>query len=347
MRPAAARGADGPGVDRTIIPAAKLEAADPALRGKLTPPTGGKPPAGVTMHSRADGTRVLTVNIHAAVPASTSRDKRSDEDIDALRDVAAYVNSVNPDVVMVQEIRDRGVREAGGITRQASVLAHLMGATDMAFTPGTMKGSGGSGSGVYTRNGFTIGHAVNADLPNGSLGNRSAGVASINPPSGAGQPFSVISTHLSNLQTGEADQVRGQQLTELDRIATALRTGGDFTYTGVADGKRHTAAGFPAGKLMLGGDLNTMQGGTGTRVDSADDRLRGSGLRHANDLLQAKGGAAARRADDGPTTGSNRRIDHVYLEGFDVTDTAIAAARARELRGDDPTDHKGYIVDVR
>ena len=341
VAPAAApvRGArphDGPGVVRRILPISELE-RDPALRGKLDPPRGGRPPTGVSEHTRGDGTRVLTINIHAAVPAGNDRSVGR-ESIDGLRDVAAYVNASDADVVLVQEMRrTRLDPKRPGIGEIPSVFAHLIGADDMAFTP--FNGSGSphlDGTATYTRNGYTIPQAINVDLPDDPTRPipRSAGVMAIQPP-GGGEAFTVVNAHLSHMAAKAPTANRVRQLAILQRVVESVRADGSFGYDVVGGQGRHaTATGFPA-RVLLGGDLNTPKGGRSHwgGMDSPDRILGKAGMRHVADL--ARRGAA------------RPGIDHVYALGFDVGGTSHDAIAARELRGRRPTDHAAYVVDVR
>jgi endonuclease/exonuclease/phosphatase family metal-dependent hydrolase len=315
-----ARGAgDGPGVFRDIVPKTKLE-RDPKLRGKLDPPSGGKPPKGVKLRTNADGTRVLTINIHGGAPAGKS--PTNGQDIRALRDVARYVNSVDADVVMVQELNDV---KGTGIPHTPSVLAHLIGATGMAFTPGAGSKGQHRDSAIFTRNGYTIDRAVNVDLPDaGDPARRSAGVAVVQPPDGR-PAFTAINTHMSHMASQAASNRRHDQLVEINRVATAITQGGSFTYSD-PNGGRHSVSGFPSERLVFGGDLNTTQRGRHAN-DSADRELRSSGLRRAR---EAAG-----------------RIDHIYVNGFGVSSSAYAEVGRSELTNGRPTDHPGLVVDLR
>ncbi|MCB0879217.1 MAG: hypothetical protein KDC46_09595 [Thermoleophilia bacterium] len=321
-------GTDGPGVIRKIMPKDQLE-KNPKLRGKLDPPTGGKPPKGVKVHTRADGTRVLTVNLHGGAPAGKS--PTQGQDIRALRDVARYVNAVNPDVVMVQELDDV---PNGNIPHESSVFAHLIGATDMAFTPGNGATHGlAKDSGMYTRNGYTIDHAVNVDLPDtAGLGERSAGVAAVVPPDG-GAAFTVVATHLSHKPGVTASKSRKEQMQEIARVVKSIEEHGSFTYSVPGMSKQLTATGFPTDRIMLGGDLNTTQGGRNGGIDSADRLLGAAGLRHANDLYG--------------TGNVHPGIDHIYAYGFGATSSAKFEFAANELPSGRPTDHPGYVTDLR
>lgn len=326
---------DGPGVVRTVVSRAKLE-QDPQLRGQLDPPKGGTPPKGVTVHRDGSGARVLTINIHAATPAGKERGPKG-EDMRALRDVAAYVNSIDPDVVMVQEMHDRKFSPGTkGIGPMSSVMAHLISASDMAFTPGKF-GRKTAGTAIYTRNGHTIDRAANVNLPELSEdAKRSAGVAAIRPPDGR-PAFSLISTHMSNDPALTGSKRRQAQLKEIQRIATAIQRTGSFSYR-TGNGTRTTLSGLPKGRLVVGGDLNTTEQGRRS-IDSADHYLNQAGLRHANDLL-TRGGTRNKAA-------LGHRIDHIYAKGYRATSVALAEVGKREYRAGAATDHPGYVTDLR
>lgn len=319
-------GTDGPGVYRHIKSKAELE-KNPKLAGKLDPPPPGKPPKGVKVSTKADGTRVLTINIHGGAPAGAS--PTAGQDIRAVRDVARYVNSVNPDVVMVQELNDQ---KNSKVPHLPSVFAHLINATDMAFTPGKGTSNDRKDVGTYTRNGYKIEHAVNVDLPDaGDPARRSAGVMSVVPPDG-GEAFTVMSTHMSHMPGVAAATRRRDQMQELARIAKSIQRTGSFTYRVPGMSKELTATGF-TNRIMLGGDLNTTQKGRERDLDSADKVLGSAKLKHANDLY-SRGNARV-------------GIDHIYAFGMDATSSANVGVGAHELPNGKPTDHPGYITDLK
>lgn len=259
------------GVVRSVIAKDDLNLI-PSLHGNLDPPTAknkdaSKPPAGVEVSKKSDGTRVVTINIHQAVPIDPDipredRLARQHQSIDALRDVAAYVNSVDADIVAVQEVNDHA-DEQDGVPYQASVLYHLLGADEMAFTP-AMTWSGGSnvqyGTATYTRNGYDIRAAHNVDLPNaeGELEDRSAGVMSIVSPEGERMTF--VNTHLTQ-QIGDTEldsKVRGAQIRQIAGIVKSIQDDGEFTYRDALDEDMHTTASWSsAAPIVIAGDFNT------------------------------------------------------------------------------------------
>jgi len=334
-----ARKNDGPGVIRSVTPKADLE-RDPQLHGQL------EPPPGISTRLDPSGVRVMTINIHMAVPDGLSLDPRN-ENLGALQDVAHFINKMNPDVVMVQELRNRPVLTGGaGLGDAVSVLAHLMKATQMAYTPairGEVKdgkfGHYGAhyGTAIYTRNGFTIKRAVNIALPNNTedgkaVEPRSAGIAVVSPPKGHAR-FTVISTHLSV----EEAALRKKQLGALAAIVQSIRARGGFTYQAAMSGEKRRVGGFPR-TIILGGDLNQQQ-------ETSDAVLKGSGLTHVNDFLADKKKADIPTVTD--NIGRTHRIDHLYVTDIEATDVVVAAVPGRVYTAGAPTDHKAVIADVR
>ncbi|MCW2960720.1 MAG: hypothetical protein JWM90_1107 [Thermoleophilia bacterium] len=373
--PHALRGAnDGPNVIRTIVSKAVLE-ADPRLLGKLDPPLGGILPKGVAMRVADDGTRVMTVNVHMSVPAYQSLNDLGNESIDGLRDVARFINSSNPDVVLVQELRSRPIEAAranGGLPDSASILAHLMQADDMAFTPALRQDPFSTplehyGTAVYTRNGFRIDKSVNAVLPTSTpdVELRSIGLNAIIPPDER-KPFSLMSTHLASEErtdrllklpghtSGELSEalrtdqaLRDAQLGVVGGWADNLATGRPFSVEAAITGEQQLVKGFPAGRVVVGGDFNQHQ-----RV--TDPLLNPLGLTHVNDLFERSGRATAQELHDIDQatslielipSGRPHRIDHLYGRGMESTNVSVGAAPKVESVLE-PTDHSAVIADL-
>ncbi|MBC7645054.1 MAG: hypothetical protein H7123_08005 [Thermoleophilia bacterium] len=336
---------DGVGVIRAIAPKAEL-LRDPRLLGKLEAPLARTMPAGLSMRVDRLGTRVLTVNIHMAVPGGVDLLAKN-ENISALRDVAQFVNSSDADVVMVQELRNRSVHQAtsgGGLSDVASTFAHLINARHMAFTPaitGEASGFSHYGTGIFTRNGYAIDHAVNVALPNSGVEEaRSAGIAAISSPDGR-KPLTVISTHLASRPV-EDQALRDSQLGVLADIVQSITSTGGFSYRDALSGQLQVASGYSR-RIVLGGDLNQAQHET-------DRILNTAGLTHVNDQLARQGVAQAARAATADVITSvgplgAHRIDHVYTSNAQVSDVAIASVPGREYVGE-PTDHKSLIADL-
>jgi endonuclease/exonuclease/phosphatase family metal-dependent hydrolase len=333
---------DAIGVVRTITPKAVLE-LDPALAGKLDMPIAAGRPI-VALHARADGLKVMTVNIHMGTPSQVGLSDVGNESIDAMRGVAAHVNRENPDLVFVQEVRHRpsgqGLR---GVPDQPSVFAHLIGADDMAFTPAVARIEGaheGYGTAIYARNGAQLGQVHNARLTNWEPGieERSAGVAEVTLPDGT--RLTAIGTHLDhNRPVGDTHDdflLRAQQLHDIGGMVDAIRATGSVTYHDVRTGASHLAAGMPSQRFVVAGDFNQQQGVT-------DQVLHEYGLTHTTDLLRATGTAAATAravAATQPTSewnGMLHRIDHIYASGFDVADAGLV--KSGTSLWDGPTDH--------
>jgi endonuclease/exonuclease/phosphatase family metal-dependent hydrolase len=342
---ATTRREQGP-VRREPITKAQLERDAPSLRGKLDPPTSSKPPRGVKVHEEQDGTRVVSVNIHQAVPGKLKLD-RENQDIDALRDVAAYVNSVDPDVVAVQEVNDHD-NEDSGVPHQASVLYHLLDADDMSFTP-ALGHSGHAadkhreyGTATYTRNGHRIEQSHDVDLPNdrGDVEDRSAGVSVVRAPSG--ERTTVVNAHLSAGKEGV--EVRKDQLDAISGIVEQVQDGGSFRYRDAIGEHDQRAAGL-ASDVIVTGDLNATRGGS----TKPDGPLRSAGLGHASD----DGRSWAERNLGGTPFGSS--IDHVYrsaellASGYAVSEIPADEMQPTRVDGEltTPTDHPLVVTDVR
>lgn len=339
---------DGRGVHRHVVPKELLELVRPSLRSQLDPPAAGSPPPGVEVRTDASGARVVTINIHGGVPGDMKDRNAGDEDIAQLRDVARYVNSVDADVVLVQELRNHPLLTwPGRVAEQASVLSHLMDADDMVFTPAFREFDGTQeGTAIYTRNGYSIEHAVNVELPDGdATQERGAGIAKVVAPDGT--DYTVVGTHLAHKSTDEAS--RTKQLDAISDVLRALQRDGSFTYRDRERGSTQTASGFPTGRIVLGGDLNTHQDNADGVRNSPDEILGDAGLVHTNTQLRESDDPAIRAQFPGAEqrTSTLRRIDHVYTRGLDVRDATVAEVPAHELpAGTRVSDHRGIVVDL-
>ncbi len=288
-----------------------------------------------------DGVRTVTVNIHQAVPGGRELDP-DHHDIDALRDVAAYVNSVDPDVVAVQEVNDRKPG-AGGIPHQASVLFHLLDADDMAFTPALGHTGAAAdedreyGTATFTRNGYRIEQAHNVDLPNrgGDIEDRSAGVAVVRPPDG-GERFTVVNAHLT-AGSDEGD-LRQDQLDALTRVLDDARDG-SFSYRDAISEGDSRATSLPVdGDVIFAGDLNSRRG-------PVDDAIAGSGLEHAHHPASSPWHILP-GVDPATTEG----IDHIYYSrGIESRSWGVHDIPNDEFEAEDgatPTDHPLVVSDA-
>ena len=339
---------DGRGVHRQVVPASLLELVRPSLRGNLDPPEAGSPPPGVQVRTDELGARVLTINIHGGVRGDLSERRAGDEDIAQLRDVARYVNSVDPDVVLVQELRNHPLLTwPGRVAEQASVISHLIEADDMVFTPAFREFDGTQeGTAIYTRNGYTIEHAVNIELPDGdATQERGAGIAKVLAPDGT--DYTVVGTHLAHKSTDGASRTR--QLDEISDVLRDLERDGSFTYRERDGGRQGTTSGFPTERIVLGGDLNSLQDNHDGARNSPDEILGDAGLVHTNDQLREHDDPRVRMELPGAEqrTSTRRRIDHVYTRGLEVRDATVTEIPAHELpTGTRVSDHRGIVVDL-
>jgi endonuclease/exonuclease/phosphatase family metal-dependent hydrolase len=328
-------------VRREPLTRSQLEGTFPTLRGKLDPPTSGRPPKGVSLREDEDGTRVVSINIHQAVP--DGRDlEAGNQEIDALRDVAAWVNAVDADVVAVQEVNDHDGAD-GGVPHQASVLYHLLDADDMSFTPALgHEGYAASehreyGTATYTRNGHVIEQSHDVDLPNdrGGIEDRSAGVSVVRAPDG--ERTTVVNTHLSAGADGEDS--RRDQLAYIADVVEDIRSDGSISFNEAISEDAATASGL-ARDVVVVGDLNATRGGGSDPDGFLDD----AGLQHASE----DGRSWWDRTFGGtPFSGS---IDHLYRTPGLVSRTyeveEIPADELEDGDGPRPTDHPAVVIDV-
>lgn len=318
----------------------------PQLRDALGAVAATKPPPGVTV-SHQGSARVVTINLQGGVPydpadeAATEGAGRDKESIQALRDVAAYIKSIDADVVMVNEIRQSSQQGRAGIPRQADVLYHLLGADSVAFAPtyapGASKKFGGDttvGNAVFTRNGYSIDKAVVADLQNSdvvdkdtpnervvSYQNNNAVIASIATPSG--EQLTAISTHLSPVGLAASDGerypevsagIRGKQLARLRQIIAAIESGGSFDYRTSVTNTTGTASGFGRDAVLVGGDFNA-------RSSTVEQAWTGAGL--VNGWSQIDPATAAQHGAQLTTSlhhehSNSPPIDHIFIAGGTV-----------------------------
>lgn len=303
--------------------------------------------------ARADRSaiRVLTLNIHMATPAGVALEP-ANESMAALRDVASYIRDVDPDVVFLQEVRQRPwVAGQQGISDVVEAIAQLAGASDHAFSPAVdmREGTNGAyryGTALVARNGFSIEQHANVALPNDvGLEARSAGVFAMRAPDARGR-FTAVGTHLAH-RVVEDQPLRDRQLSAIAGKLDALDATGRFDYVDAMTGKARTATGFPHGRTVLGGDLNQRQGATDvvlgpTGFEHVADGLAGSGASGA--LVRAE--AARRPTAVDADTGIAHRIDHLEARGFTVRDAVVADVPNRESFGPMPTDHAGVYADL-
>ncbi|MCW2972371.1 MAG: hypothetical protein JWN72_644, partial [Thermoleophilia bacterium] len=223
----------------------------------------------------------------------------------------------------------------------------LIGADDVAFGPAFESdwGRTETGTAVYTRNGYTIDHAVNAKLPDGDATQpRGAVVAEVKPPKGAGENFTVVGTHLAHL--GTDTEGRADQLQQVSKMVNDIRDDGSFDYTLREQPFIHlwdrtgVGKGFPR-DIVFGGDLNAEQA-------EVDRGVRATPLIHVIDELDASRDPDLREnGDDADENTTARRIDHIYTTGFNPIDADVAGVPNVEYRGSEaPTDHKGFVTQL-
>ncbi len=247
---------DGSSVRRSPL---DQEAADTAADGQDEDDTGDiDETPGVAVRDDGD-TRIVTINIHQAVPRSPELGDEH-EDVEALYDVADYINTLDADVVMVQEVDDDKDRDGKeGVNHQADILFELLDADDMAFTPALQYGDDREngdeyGTAIYTRNGYEITQAHNVDLNNPHQNeDRSVGIAEIESPDGA--HFTVLNAHTSNNADDDGDQAA--QIAQVANIVQTIQNnGGSLNYRDAITGERIQASGLPVDAMVVGGDFN-------------------------------------------------------------------------------------------
>ncbi|MBC7461599.1 MAG: hypothetical protein H7287_09590, partial [Thermoleophilia bacterium] len=258
----AAKQGDGQfGVFRRIMPKHLLE-LDPRLAGKLDPPRTHGAPA-VTVTNPLDQIVAMNVNTHMGTPSQVSLSNPANESIDGMRSVAETVLRQDPDIVVMQEVRQHDLfGGSAGVPEQASVWAHLLEATDMSFTPAVSKITGlheGYGTLTITRKGATIQQSHNPILTNWEPGieQRSLGVHVVQVPDG--RRLSLLEGHYDNdrEKLPVLDRIlRRAQLHDTGGIVESIRATGSFHYTDAAVGAQHVATGMPRDYILLGADFN-------------------------------------------------------------------------------------------
>jgi endonuclease/exonuclease/phosphatase family metal-dependent hydrolase len=301
----------------------------------------------------------VTMNIHlGGIPGDQSGDPVN-ENVNALLDDARHINSGNPDVVLVQEMRSRpAIKGRPGIAETPSLFAELIGADDMAFTPAferdpNVHNEQQYGTAFYTRNGHKLTRVVNAALANPGSENepRSFGVAEVIAPNGERSTF--LWTHLHTFlnenydpklaQAGAA--LRKLQLADIAEVVKSLQQTGSFTYRDTLTGQMRTATGFSKDVRLVGGDFNQ------TKAPS-DGVMNQVGLTHVNDLLRRSTGRAPKgetfngevfTAWDSGMKGTPHFVDQLYAptqsSKYAVKEVAVGEI-ARHHHAGPSTDHK-------
>jgi len=340
------RGADDAvGVVRGAVAKNVLESLEPALRGKLSVPAqAGEALVGA---KRLPGDVVVgSANLHMGTPAGGSLSNVANESIDALRADAAAILREDPDIVFLQEVRQH-IAGTGtkGVAEQASVMAHLLDASDVAFTPAVARIDGlhdGYGTAIVLRKGAKFEDVFNARLTNydEAVEARSVGVGAVRLANG--DRTLVGGTHLAN-RPQEDIALRVDQLHDIGRIFDDARATGTAAYRDVATGAEHVATGLPKRGQILAGDMNQMQAPTSQVLDK-------HGLGNIVDKFAKRDDVSGRRVLDAaaPTAehqGTYHRIDHVEVDdAFDVVDAGLVKV-GDLLTG--PTDHHFVFTQLR
>ena len=330
---------EGLGVVRGMVPKDVLERLEPALKGKLhMPAVAGEALIGAR---RLPGDiKVGTANLHMGAPAGAQLSNVANESIDALRADAAAILREDPDVVFLQEVRHHPMGTGTpGVAEQASVMGHLLGASDVAFTPAVARIEGlheGYGTAIVLRKGATFDQVFNQRLTNHDplIEARSIGWGHVKLANG--DETLVGGTHLANRPLEDA-ALRAEQLHDIGGTVASARATGTFAFDDVVDGTRRTATGLPKGGAIVAGDMNQLQAPTSEVLD-------GYGLTNVSDTLAAKAKtpAAVQRAADSaaPTAeheGVLHTIDHIEADkAYDVVDAGIV--KVGDLVSG-PTDH--------
>ncbi|MCW2950151.1 MAG: hypothetical protein JWN41_1164, partial [Thermoleophilia bacterium] len=285
--------------------------------------------------------KVVTANGRMATPAGLPLSQVENESIDALRADAAAILREDPDVVFLQEVRHHPAgTHTTGVAEQASVMAHLLGASDVVFIPAVARIDGlheGYGTAIVLRNGAKFEQVFNGRLTNfdAAVEARSVGVAHVRFANGT--DALLEGTHLANDPVKDV-ALRLHQLHDVGRIADQARATGTATYRDVLTGAEHIVKNLPRRGIIVAGDMNQLQQPT-------SEVLAQHGLTNVTDVLAGSGrpGAVQRAAEAaGPTAehhGVYHRIDHVEIDdAFDVVDAGIIKLGGN-LVNTGPTDH--------
>ena len=262
----------------------------PGAPWPTTQPPASEPPAWEPVPVEPRDVDVLTINVKAFQLSDGGVG-----DVRAFDAIERYIERVDPDVVLFQELDD-GTRRSGGVDQLAEI-ARRTGASDAQFGAAMAYDGGRYGVGILTRNGYSIrdrddapgtNEALAVPLPKGTGDEadpeqRIALVAPVLAPDGD-EVFTAMTTHLANRSPG-----RGAQLRRLDEIVGDVR-----------DGAASASAALPADlprAVVLGGDFNTMRffadrelGDHLTHVGALDPRLGWTKIDHlyVSDELRAR-----------------------------------------------------------
>ena len=235
--------------------------------------------------------RVLVYNIHAGKDAGG---------VDNLERVAALVDSVKADIVLLQEV-DRNTTRSGKVDQPAT-LARLTG-FNIAFGKSLDFQGGQYGIAIMSRWPITADTTVPLPIQppqprsgsGGSYEPRAAIRAMIAAPGG---PLAVVNTHLD---ASADDQWRRQEIRMVIAIVDSLRRRGVPTFAG--------------------GDINS------TPESEVQVMARAAGLRDAWPTCGSGDGLTY------PADSGTKRIDYLYLIGSAAcTSAVVVASRASDHR---------------
>ncbi|MCW2974296.1 MAG: endonuclease/exonuclease/phosphatase [Thermoleophilia bacterium] len=211
--------------------------------------------------------RVLTINVKGFQLSDGG-----EVDDRALDAIERYIERVDPDVVLFQEL-DRGTTRAHGRDELAEIARRIDG-TDSAFARALVHQGGDYGVGIVTRHGAAIDDAANGvnathriELPTSTKtgADHEQRVALVAPVTLAnGSRFTVATTHVSTKQPG-----RAEQLGAIDDIADDIIGGAGNTAAHLPDDLPTT--------LVLGGDFNARRGEVQAHLDGLTHVVDGFG----------------------------------------------------------------------
>ena len=246
--------------------------------------------SGLGSAARGDRTaRVLVYNMHAGKDA---------KGVDNLQRIAALVDSLRADIVLLQEV-DRNTTRSGKVDHPAT-LSRLTG-LHAAFGNSLDFQGGEYGIAILSR--WPISSDTTVRLPvvppqersGGSYEPRAALRVIIDGPGG---PLAIVNTHLD--PTGD-DHWRRQEIRTVLAIVASLR-----------------GRGIPT---LMGGDLNS------TPESATQDTVRAAGLRDSWTTCGRGDGLTY------PADSSVKRIDYLYLSGSATcTDAVVVRTEASDHR---------------
>lgn len=271
--------------------------------------------------------RVASINLHMGVPEGMHLDP-SNERVEALHDVAAFLRDQDVDVALLQEVRDDapGARP-GGVPHQLRVLGEAANATCVEFHATVSSDAGDRyGIAILTRNGVQLLQAFGARLP----------FQGVNEP--RAMLFAQVATGdsyvtVANLHLDHTGMDRRGQLAEVDRILHALI---DNQVVRAADARHdYHLLGPYLGPLIVGGDFNDAE-------HAVAAALGGTGL------VNVIGGLAPNDPLRADTHVLGGRIDHLLLSRELVLEHQhLGAVPRRELtEGTAVTDHLAIVARI-